>query len=50
VLMMIEAMKMEHPVRSPHAGSVTAVDVSLGQQVDSGTTLLVVSADTEAGE
>jgi propionyl-CoA carboxylase alpha chain len=50
VLMMIEAMKMEHPIRSPQAGIVTAVSVGLGQQVDNGTTLLVVTADGEATE
>jgi biotin carboxyl carrier protein len=48
--MMIEAMKMEHPIRSPHTGTVTAIDVRLDDQVDSGTTLLVVTGDADGAE
>ena len=35
----IEAMKMEHAVRSPGRGTVTEVSVAVGAQVDSGTVL-----------
>ncbi len=33
LLLVIEAMKMEHPVRAPHAGTVAAVHVRGGDQV-----------------
>jgi propionyl-CoA carboxylase alpha chain len=42
VLLVLEAMKMEHAVRAPSAGSVTAVAVEAGQQVDAGSVLVVV--------
>jgi biotin carboxyl carrier protein len=32
----LEAMKMEHTVRAPEAGTVTALHVAAGDQVDSG--------------
>jgi propionyl-CoA carboxylase alpha chain len=38
----IEAMKMEHAIRTPAAGVVTALPVTVGTQVDSGTVLAVV--------
>ena len=41
----IEAMKMEHAVRSPGRGTVTAVSVAVGAQVDSGTVLAVVEEE-----
>jgi acetyl/propionyl-CoA carboxylase alpha subunit len=41
----IEAMKMEHAVRSPGRGTVTAVSVAVGAQVDSGTVLAVVEQE-----
>jgi acetyl/propionyl-CoA carboxylase alpha subunit len=42
VLMVIEAMKMEHPVRSPGDGIVAEVRVTLGTQVDAGALLVVI--------
>ncbi|MEO7114242.1 MAG: biotin/lipoyl-containing protein, partial [Caldimonas sp.] len=33
LLLVIEAMKMEHPVRAPHAGNIAAVHVRSGDQV-----------------
>jgi biotin carboxyl carrier protein len=45
----IEAMKMEHEVRSPAGGTVTEVHVVAGEQVDAGR-LLVVIADSGDGE
>jgi acetyl/propionyl-CoA carboxylase alpha subunit len=42
VLLAIEAMKMEHEVRSPSAGKVTAIHVSPGDQVEAGRVLAVI--------
>jgi acetyl/propionyl-CoA carboxylase alpha subunit len=38
----IEAMKMEHAIRTPAAGVVTALPVAVGTQVDSGAVLAMV--------
>jgi propionyl-CoA carboxylase alpha chain len=43
VLVVLEAMKMEHPVRASVDGEVTEVLVTAGQQVDSGAVLVVLS-------
>jgi acetyl/propionyl-CoA carboxylase alpha subunit len=43
-LVVLEAMKMEHTVASPGAGSVTELHVTAGQQVDAGMVLAVVDA------
>ena len=45
-LIILEAMKMEHPVTAPHDGVVTEVRVEIGQQVEAGTVLVVLE---EAG-
>jgi acetyl/propionyl-CoA carboxylase alpha subunit len=42
VLVVLEAMKMEHPVRSDRDGVVEEVRVSPGQQVENGSVLVVV--------
>ncbi|GBD24957.1 Acetyl-/propionyl-coenzyme A carboxylase alpha chain [bacterium HR30] len=42
VLVILEAMKMEHEVVAPHAGCVREVLVEPGQQVEAGTVLVVV--------
>ena len=47
-LVVLEAMKMEHAVRAPHAGLVTDVRAAAGQQVDAGAVLVVV--DTGDGK
>ena len=39
-LLALEAMKMEHLIRAPHAGRVKAVSASPGQMVQSGATLV----------
>jgi 3-methylcrotonyl-CoA carboxylase alpha subunit len=39
-LLALEAMKMEHVIRAPHAGRVKAVSASPGQMVQSGATLV----------
>jgi propionyl-CoA carboxylase alpha chain len=44
-LVVLEAMKMEHPVRAPWPGTVTEVDVEVGAQVDAGVVLVVMSPD-----
>ena len=43
-LLVLEAMKMEHPVRAPADGTVTALHAAVGQQVDPGSVLAVVEA------
>ena len=48
VLVVLEAMKMEHAVRAPADGEVAEVAVESGQQVDAGSPLVVVSAPTPA--
>ena len=42
VLLVLEAMKMEHGVRAPSDGTVTELLVEAGQQVDAGAVLAVV--------
>ena len=49
VLVVLEAMKMEHHIKSPGAGIVTEVRVRAGQHVENGTLLLVIEP-AEAGE
>ncbi|MGZ4522652.1 MAG: biotin/lipoyl-containing protein, partial [Mycobacteriaceae bacterium] len=47
-LLWLEAMKMEHSIAAPAAGILTELPVNVGQQVDVGTILAVVTAsDTE---
>jgi len=40
-------MKMEHTLRSPHAGVVHEIRVTVGSQVDAGTVLVVVHHEDE---
>lgn len=42
VVLVLEAMKMQHSVTAPHAGTVTQIDVEPGAQVASGEVLAVV--------
>jgi acetyl/propionyl-CoA carboxylase alpha subunit len=46
-LVLVEAMKMEHPVTAPAAGTVSAIHVGVGDAVDTGTVL--VEFDPDAG-
>jgi acetyl-CoA/propionyl-CoA carboxylase biotin carboxyl carrier protein len=39
ILAVVEAMKMENPVRAPHAGQVADLSVSAGETVAQGTAL-----------
>jgi propionyl-CoA carboxylase alpha chain len=43
VLVVLEAMKMEHALRSPHDGTVSEVRHHAGEQVEAGAVLVVVS-------
>ncbi len=42
VLMVLEAMKMENEIMAPHDGKVTAVAVTKGAAVESGTLLCTI--------
>ncbi len=44
-LIVLEAMKMEHPIRPPADGVVTSVAVAVGDQVETGAVLATVTAD-----
>jgi propionyl-CoA carboxylase alpha chain len=44
LLVVLEAMKMEHHVTAPFAGVVDAIVVSVGDQVDTGALLLTIDA------
>jgi biotin carboxyl carrier protein len=46
VLVVMEAMKMEHTLRAPHAGTVAQVLCAAGDQVEAGAVLVVVDEDT----
>ena len=48
VLVVLEAMKMEHTVAAASGGTVTAVHVAAGEQVETGQVLVVVDADGAA--
>ena len=43
-VLVLEAMKMEHPMRAPEDGVVSEILVAEGEQVESGTLLLVVES------
>lgn len=45
VVVVMEAMKMEHTLRAPHVGEVTEVRHEAGDQVDGGAVLVVIEAD-----
>ncbi len=47
VVLVLEAMKMQHTVTAPHAGTVTEINVEPGTQVASGEVLAVVEGHTE---
>jgi biotin carboxyl carrier protein len=48
VLLVLEAMKMEHAIRAPHAGRVLRLAFAEGDLVDSGAELAQVAADSES--
>jgi propionyl-CoA carboxylase alpha chain len=45
LLVVLEAMKMEHPITAPAAGTVVEVGVTAGQQVAGGDVLVVVAPE-----
>ncbi len=49
VLVVMEAMKMEHHLSTPADGTVAEVRVAVGEQVDNGAVLLVVDDGSAAG-
>jgi len=49
-LLVLEAMKMEHPLRAPHDGVVAELRVSQGDQVANGALLLVVEPAADAAK
>jgi propionyl-CoA carboxylase alpha chain len=50
LLIVLEAMKMEHRVTAPEAGIVTDLRVAEGDQVDNGVLLVVISSAAEEKE
>jgi propionyl-CoA carboxylase alpha chain len=50
VLVVLEAMKMEHHVRAPVDGVVAEVRVRAGDQVGTGAVLLVIDTEEVEGE
>jgi len=48
IVVVLEAMKMEHPMRAAEEGVVTEVLVAEGEQVEAGALLLVVTPASEA--
>lgn len=42
VLLVIEAMKMENPIKAPRAGTVTVLHVTQGSEVSAGATLVEI--------
>jgi biotin carboxyl carrier protein len=49
-LVVMEAMKMEHVISAPSAGTVNEVLVTKSQQVDSGAALLTFDPDDATNE
>jgi len=47
LLMILEAMKMEHRITAPADGSVVAVHISAGDQADNGQLLIELAADQQ---
>ncbi len=44
-ILVMEAMKMQHTIAAPYAGTVTELAATTGQQVEAGTVLAIVDAD-----
>ncbi|MEU2255697.1 biotin carboxylase N-terminal domain-containing protein [Nocardia xishanensis] len=49
-ILWLEAMKMEHTIAAPTAGVLSALNVTVGQQVDIGAVLAVVDPDDAVNE
>jgi biotin carboxyl carrier protein len=48
VIVVFEAMKMEHSVRAPVPGTVAELDVAVGQTVEAGEILAVIDGEEQA--
>ena len=46
LLLVLEAMKTEAPIRAPHAGTVTEIRATIGMQVAAGAILAVIEAES----
>jgi propionyl-CoA carboxylase alpha chain len=46
----MEAMKMQHTIAAPYAGTVTEIAASAGDQVEAGAVLAVVTPTENTGE
>ncbi|RJS45618.1 acetyl/propionyl/methylcrotonyl-CoA carboxylase subunit alpha [Nocardioides cavernaquae] len=49
-ILVMEAMKMQHTISAPYAGTVTELAAAEGQQVEAGTVLAVVTPDSDDSE
>jgi len=47
LLVVVEAMKMEHRIGAPHAGRVRELLVAEGQEVDAGTIVAVLDEEDD---
>ena len=50
VLVVLEAMKMEHHIAAPFDGTVTEVPIAAGEQLENGALLLVIEPDGDADD
>ncbi len=50
VVLVLEAMKMQHTITAPSDGVVSELDVSPGQQVEAGVVLAIIETSTAEGE
>ena len=50
VVLVLEAMKMQHTITAPSDGVVSEIDVSPGQQVEAGVVLALIETSTAEGE
>jgi 3-methylcrotonyl-CoA carboxylase alpha subunit len=48
--MVIEAMKMEHTITAPYAGTVQSIHFARGDRVPEGSTLLELAAELTAAK
>jgi propionyl-CoA carboxylase alpha chain len=49
-ILVMEAMKMQHTIAAPYAGTVTELSAAAGQQVEAGAVLAVVTPEHEGDE
>ncbi len=49
-ILVMEAMKMQHTIAAPYAGTVTELAATEGQQVEAGTVLAVVTPESDSTE